>query len=48
MVTRIQQRVNTNASDARNGQTPNVPDHSDTHANLQPNPQPSQAHEAGE
>ncbi|CAM0911443.1 unnamed protein product [Alopecurus aequalis] len=47
MVTRIQQRVNTNGSEARNGQAPNEPDHSDTHANLQPNPQPSQAREAG-
>ena len=48
MVTRIQQRVNSNGNDARNGQTPNEPDHSDTHTNLQPNPQPSQAREAGE
>uniref|UniRef100_A0ACD5ZUZ3 Uncharacterized protein n=1 Tax=Avena sativa TaxID=4498 RepID=A0ACD5ZUZ3_AVESA len=47
MVTRIQPRVNTNGSDEQNGQTPNEPDHSDTHANLQPNPQPSQAREAG-
>ncbi|XP_047075642.1 ubiquitin-like domain-containing protein CIP73 isoform X1 [Lolium rigidum] len=47
VVTRIQQRVNTNGSDARNGQTPNVPDNSDTHANLQLNPQPSEARESG-
>ncbi|KAM0836504.1 hypothetical protein ACQ4PT_062269 [Festuca glaucescens] len=47
VVTRIQQRVNTNGSDERNGQTPNVPDNSDAHANLQLNPQPSQAREAG-
>ncbi|VAH56987.1 unnamed protein product [Triticum turgidum subsp. durum] len=46
MITRVHQRVNSNGSGARNGQTPNEP-HSDTHANLQPNPQPSQAHEAG-
>jgi hypothetical protein len=48
VVTRIQQRVNTNGSDARNGQTPNVPDNSDTLANLQLNPQPSEARESGE
>ncbi|PNT67057.1 hypothetical protein BRADI_3g19947v3 [Brachypodium distachyon] len=48
MVTRIQQRVNTSGSDARNGQTPNEPGRSDTHATVQPNPQPSQAHETGE
>uniref|UniRef100_M8C541 Uncharacterized protein n=1 Tax=Aegilops tauschii TaxID=37682 RepID=M8C541_AEGTA len=46
MITRVHQRVNSNGSGARNGQTPNEP-HSDTHANLQPNPQPSQAREAG-
>ncbi|VAH72619.1 unnamed protein product [Triticum turgidum subsp. durum] len=46
MITRVHQRVNSNGSGARNGQTPNEP-HSDTHANLQPNPQPPQAHEAG-
>ncbi|KAE8785186.1 hypothetical protein D1007_41105 [Hordeum vulgare] len=39
MITRVHQRVNSNGSGARNGQTPNEP-HSDTHANLQPNPQP--------
>ena len=47
MITRVHQRVNSNGSGARNGQTPNEP-HSDTHANLQPNPQPPQAREAGE
>ncbi|XBI24949.1 hypothetical protein VPH35_049959 [Triticum aestivum] len=47
MITRVHQRVNSNGSGARNGQTSNEP-HSDTHANLQPNPQPPQAREAGE
>lgn len=48
VITSVQQRVNSNGSGARNGPTPNEPDHSDTHANLQQNPQPPQAREAGE
>ncbi|XP_062191855.1 ubiquitin-like domain-containing protein CIP73 isoform X2 [Phragmites australis] len=47
LVTRIQQRANTNGSDERNGQSPTEPARSSTHPNQQPIPQSSQAREAG-
>ncbi|KAK3121522.1 hypothetical protein QOZ80_8BG0655230 [Eleusine coracana subsp. coracana] len=47
LLTRIQQRVNTNGSDERNGQSPTEPALSSTHPNQQTIPQSSQTHEAG-
>jgi large proline-rich protein BAG6 len=48
LLTRIQQRVNTNGSDERSGQSATEPALSSTHPNQQTIPEPSQTREAGE
>lgn len=48
VLTRIHQRVNTNGSDERNGQSPTESARTSTHPNQQTNPQSPQTREAGE
>jgi large proline-rich protein BAG6 len=48
LLTRIQQRVNTNGSDEQNGQSATEPALSSTDPNQQTIPEPSQTREAGE